>query len=42
MGNYDQILDTLQQFNDSEGDIEKFFNTMKYQIGFAHTIKIFP
>ena len=33
---------TLQQFNDSEEDIAKFFNTMMFEIGCAHTKDIAP
>jgi cell division septum initiation protein DivIVA len=42
MGNYDEMLDTLEQFDATDGDISEFLNTMRKQIGCAHTDDITP
>ena len=42
MGNYEELLDNLKQFDDTKGDIAQFFQTMLYEIGWAHTEDITP
>ena len=42
MGNHDDILNILQQFDDSEREIENFFNLMLFRIARADTEDITP
>lgn len=42
MGNYDEMLDTLEQFDATEGDISEFLISMRKQIGCAQSDDITP